>query len=105
MATDLIQSLGSRINYQLEISTYTDYNHSWIVDISLNELHKIILNLITFLCCSNNYNQLCDILIKTRNLIEKILKIFITENNFTCHSIENSCKSDPGKYNFKLTYT
>ena len=101
MAVDVMHSIGSKINSQLEISTYTDYNHCWMVDISLNELHKIILDLIAVLNGMNKYCELLDLLKKTRNLIEKIVKIFITENNYTHHhSRDNSCKSDASKLIF-----
>lgn len=93
MAVDIIHSNKSS---QLEISTYTDYNHSWMVDISLNELHRVILDLIAILKGMNKYTELLDILKKTRNMIERILKMFITDFNYT-RSREDSLRSSVGK--------
>lgn len=67
-----------------------------MVDISLNELQSVILNLIAILASINKHAELLEILKKSKSLLEKIIRAFLSENhqNVTGYSRENSYRSD-----------
>ncbi len=85
------------MNCQFEVSTYSDFNHSWMVDLSLNEFLKIIFDLIGMLSTTNKYTELLELLKKSYFLIEKILKNYIIESNNTSYSEGDNFRSEAGK--------